>query len=86
MGVEFQSAEGLVVVSDSESEPEGMPSAVGSSCCLPASPSEPGLVGSAGGIGPVLPPPRAKAMSSSAPRYQSCIWSATRLPSREGVP
>ena len=43
MGVEFQSPEGLMVVSDSESESEGMPSAVGSPGCPPASPPEPGF-------------------------------------------
>ena len=56
MGVEFQSPEGLMVVSDSESESEGMPSAVGSPGCPPASPPEPGLVSSAGGLGPFRTP------------------------------
>ena len=67
MGVEFQSPEGLMVVSDSESESEGMPSAVGSPGCPPASPSEPGLVSSAGGLGPFHTPPRAKPLSPSDP-------------------
>ena len=63
MGAEFQSVEGLVVVSETESEPEGTPSAVDSSSFPPASP---GSSSSAGGIGPMRRPHKSKALPSSA--------------------
>ena len=66
-GVEFQNAEGLVVVSDSDSEEQGKLSAVGSSPRLPASPSGPGLGSSADGLGPVPSSPRIKGLPSPDP-------------------
>ena len=63
MGAEFQSVEGLVVVSETESEPEGTPSAVDSSSFPPASP---GSSSSAGGIGPMRRPHKSKTFPSSA--------------------
>ena len=64
MGVEFQNTEGPGVLSDSDSEAEGMPSAVDSSPRLPAGP---GLGSSARGLGPFLFPPKARGLSSSDP-------------------
>ena len=55
------------MVSVSESESEGMPSAVGRPGCPPASPSVPGLVSSAGGLDSFHTPPRAKPLSPSDP-------------------
>ena len=67
MGVEFQNTEGLLVLSDSDSEAEGRLSAVGSSPRLPASPSVPGLGSSADGLGPFPSSPKARGLSSSDP-------------------
>ena len=63
-GVEFQSVEGLVVVSETESEPECVPSAVDNSSSPPASPLEPGSCSSAGGLGPVSGAPKSLALPS----------------------
>ena len=64
MGVEFQSAEGLVMVPETESESECTPPAVDSFPFPPASPLEPGSCSPAGGIGPVSRAPLSLALPS----------------------